>query len=31
MATLEVEDLQVHFASEDGLVRAVAGISYSVE
>jgi peptide/nickel transport system ATP-binding protein len=31
MATLEVEDLKVHFASEDGLVKAVDGISYSVD
>jgi peptide/nickel transport system ATP-binding protein len=31
MATLEVDDLRVHFASEDGLVKAVDGISYSVE
>ena len=31
MATLEVDDLQVHFATEDGLVKAVDGISYSVD
>jgi peptide/nickel transport system ATP-binding protein len=31
MALLEVENLQVHFETEDGLVRAVDGISYSVE
>src|SRR3954451_6650436 len=31
MALLEVEDLRVHFASEDGLVKAVDGISYSVD
>jgi peptide/nickel transport system ATP-binding protein len=28
---LEVEDLRVHFETEDGLVRAVDGITYSVE
>ncbi len=28
---LEVEDLRVHFETEDGLVRAVDGISYTVE
>ncbi|HET6550603.1 MAG TPA: ABC transporter ATP-binding protein [Solirubrobacter sp.] len=28
---LEVENLQVHFETEDGLVRAVDGISYTVE
>jgi peptide/nickel transport system ATP-binding protein len=33
MATplLEVEDLRVHFQTEDGLVKAVDGISYTVE
>ncbi len=31
MALLEVKDLKVHFESEDGLVRAVDGISYSVD
>ncbi|HEX6024586.1 MAG TPA: ABC transporter ATP-binding protein [Solirubrobacter sp.] len=31
MSLLEVENLQVHFETEDGLVRAVDGISYSVE
>ena len=33
MATplLEVEDLSVHFETEDGLVRAVDGISYTVD
>jgi peptide/nickel transport system ATP-binding protein len=30
-ALLEVEDLRVHFETEDGLVKAVDGISYSVE
>jgi peptide/nickel transport system ATP-binding protein len=28
---LEVEDLRVHFETEDGLVMAVDGISYTVE
>jgi peptide/nickel transport system ATP-binding protein len=28
---LEVEDLRVHFATEDGLVKAVDGISYTVD
>jgi peptide/nickel transport system ATP-binding protein len=28
---LEVEDLKVHFETEDGLVKAVDGISYTVE
>src|SRR3954466_2258735 len=28
---LEVEDLKVHFETEDGLVRAVDGISYTVD
>ncbi len=28
---LEVEDLRVHFPTEDGLVRAVDGISYSID
>src|SRR6188474_3342115 len=28
---LEVEDLRVHFETEDGLVKAVDGISYTVE
>jgi peptide/nickel transport system ATP-binding protein len=31
MALLEVDDLRVHFASEDGLVKAVDGITYSVD
>jgi peptide/nickel transport system ATP-binding protein len=31
MALLEVDDLKVHFATEDGLVKAVDGISYSVD
>src|SRR4051795_4479742 len=28
---LEVENLQVHFETEDGLVKAVDGISYTVD
>src|SRR5919204_1240109 len=28
---LEVEDLRVHFDTEDGLVKAVDGISYTVD
>ncbi len=28
---LEVEDLQVHFETEDGIVKAVDGISYTVD
>ncbi len=31
MALLEVEDLRVHFKTDDGVVKAVDGISYSVE
>jgi peptide/nickel transport system ATP-binding protein len=30
-ALLEVEDLRVHFRTQDGLVKAVDGVSYSVE
>src|SRR4051812_37438556 len=30
-ALLEVKDLSVHFDTEDGLVKAVDGISYTVE
>ena len=28
---LEVEDLRVHFETEDGVVKAVDGISYTVD
>ena len=31
MALLEIKDLKVHFDTEDGLVKAVDGISYSVD
>jgi peptide/nickel transport system ATP-binding protein len=31
VALLEVRDLRVHFATHDGVVKAVDGISYSVE
>ena len=31
MALLEIEDLKVHFDTDDGLVKAVDGISYSVD
>src|SRR5687768_992058 len=31
MALLEIEDLKVHFETDDGLVKAVDGISYTVE
>src|SRR5207248_10739696 len=31
MALLEVRDLKVHFETDDGIVKAVDGVSYSVE
>jgi len=31
MALLEVKDLRVHFKTDDGIVKAVDGVSYSVE
>src|SRR5690348_11219154 len=31
MPLLEIKDLKVHFDTEDGLVKAVDGISYSVD
>ena len=31
MALLEIENLQVHFDTDDGVVKAVDGISYSVD
>ncbi|MGH2969321.1 MAG: ABC transporter ATP-binding protein, partial [Solirubrobacteraceae bacterium] len=31
MALLEIDDLQVHFDTDDGVVKAVDGISYSVD
>src|SRR5687768_2501380 len=31
MALLEITDLKVHFETDDGLVRAVDGISYSID
>ena len=30
MALLEVENLQTHFGTPDGLVRAVEGVSFSL-
>ena len=31
MALLEIENLKVHFDTDDGLVKAVDGISYTVD
>src|SRR4051812_37611796 len=31
MALLEINDLKVHFSTDDGLVKAVDGVSYSVD
>src|SRR3954454_18260420 len=31
MALLEIKDLKVHFQTDDGLVKAVDGVSYSVD
>ena len=31
MALLEVRDLKVHFHTDDGIVKAVDGVSYSVD
>ena|SRR5689334_18668368 len=31
MALLEIKDLKVHFDTEDGLVKAVDGVSYTVD
>src|SRR3954451_14978902 len=31
MALLEIKDLTVHFATDDGVVKAVDGITYSVD
>src|SRR3954451_21476133 len=31
MALLEIRDLKVHFDTEDGLVKAVDGVSYTVD
>src|SRR4051794_24938083 len=31
MALLEIKDLKVHFQTEDGLVKAVDGVTYSVD
>src|SRR3978361_450410 len=31
MAMLEIKDLRVHFSTDDGLVKAVDGVSYTVD
>ena len=31
MALLEVKDLKVHFQTDDGIVKAVDGVSYSLD
>src|SRR3954453_6349389 len=31
MAPLEIKDIKVHFRTDDGLVKAVDGVSYSVD
>ena len=31
MALLEVTDLKVHFETDDGIVQAVDGVSYTVD
>ena len=31
MALLEIENLQVHFDTDDGVVRAVDGLTYTVD